>query len=150
MLALIAGSLPSRPCPCQKALEHDQPHGANEDIEYSERTVKRIQGRVVYSHDTSPAEDVVVEVYQITREDRKLKNREIVTRRERSAACVTSKEGSFCSADLPAGPYLVRAGTRSASAGMNEVFIKINLDRRWWSRWFRTTKGVELALTPGT
>ena len=150
VLLLLVGSLPARPCSCQKALAHDLPHGANEDIEYSERTVKGIQGRVVYFHDASPAEDVVVEVYQITREDKKLTPREIVLHRERRAACVTSKDGRFCFADLPSGRYLVRAGPRSASAGMNEVFMKVNLDRRWWSRWFRSRTDIELALTPGT
>jgi hypothetical protein len=150
MLMLTVGSLPARPCSCQKALEHDLPHGANEDIEYSEKTVKRIQGRVVYFHDASPADDVVVEVYQITREDKKLRPREIVLRRVRRAACVTQKDGSFCFADLPSGRYVVRAGTRSASAGMNEVFLRVNLDRRWWSRWFRTGKNIQLELTPGT
>jgi hypothetical protein len=149
VLILIVGSLPARPCSCQKALEHDLPHGANEDIEYSDRTVKRIQGRVVF-HDESPVEDVVVEVYQITREDKTLRPREIVRRRERRAACVTQKDGRFCFADLPSGRYLVRAGTRSASAGMNEVFLRVNLDRRWWNRWYRIDKNIQLELTPGT
>lgn len=144
------GFVAASPCSCQKALEHDLAHGANEAIEYSAKTVKRIQGRVVYSFDASPGDDVVVEVYQITSADKKLGSREIVLRRERRAACVTQKDGSFCFADLPSGSYVVRAGTVSASAGMNEAYMKVNLDRHWWSRWFRTGKEIKLELKPGT
>ena len=65
LLLLTMSSLSEQRCSCEKALERDLPHGANETIEYSEKTVKRIAGRVVYSHDESPAEDVVVEIYEI-------------------------------------------------------------------------------------
>ena len=149
VLALIMGSLPARRCTCQKAREHEQPHGANESVEYVGKTVKAIRGRVVYYHDDSPADDVVVEVYEITPEDVKLNLHEIVLRRARRAGCVTSKDGSFCFVDLPSGRYAVRAGTNSANAGMNEVYIKVNLDRRWWSRWL-TSGEINLQLTPGT
>ena len=149
MLALIIGWLPARRCTCQKAREHEQPHGANVHVEYSEKTVKSIKGRVVYHHDGSSADDVVVEVYEITPEDKKLNLREIALRRERRAACVTSKDGSFCFVDLPSGRYAVRAGTNSANAGLNDVYIKVNLDRRWWSRWLRSGQ-INLELTPGT
>lgn len=149
MLALIMGSLSTRRCTCQTAREHEQPHGANVYVEYSEKTVKSITGRVVYYHDASPAHDVVVEVYEITPEDKKRNLREIALQRERRAACVTSKDGSFCFVDLPSGRYAVRAGTNSANAGMNEVYIKVNLDRRWWSRWLRSGQ-INLELTPGT
>jgi hypothetical protein len=83
VFALVMGSLPARPCSCRKALEGDQPHGANLDIEYSERTVKRIEGRVVYESDSNPVDDVVVEIYQVNPEDVKLRPREIAQRRER-------------------------------------------------------------------
>jgi hypothetical protein len=150
IIALVVGSLPARLCSCQEALEPDRPHGANEVIEYKEKTVERIQGRVVYSHDDSPADDVVVEIYQITSEDKKLKTHEFALQRQRRTACVTRKDGSFCFNDLPSGNYLMRAGTRSANAGMNEVYIRVTLDRRWWSRWFRPSKEIVLGLRPGT
>ena len=151
MLVLLAvSSLSERRCSCEKALERDLPHGANETIEYSEKTVKRIAGRVAYEHNDQPAEDVVVEIYEIPHADKKLKSHEIVSRRHRTAACITQKDGSFCFPDLPSGRYLVRAGARNANAGMNEVKVRVNVDRRWWSRWFRSDKGIQLALTPGT
>jgi hypothetical protein len=150
LLLLSAGSLSERRCSCQKALEHDLPHGANETVEYVGKTVKRIAGRVISGPNDDPAEDVVVEIYEISQADKNLRPHEIVLRSQRKVACVTPKDGSFCFPDLPSGRYMVRAGTRSANAGMNEVFIRVNVDRRWWSRWFRPDKKIELALTPGT
>ena len=149
IVAISAGSS-SRLCSCQKALEDDLPHGANIDIEYSEKTVKKIKGRVVYYYDDEPAEDVVVEIYDVIDEDKALMSRDIAIRRERRAACVTAKDGSFCFPDLPSGRYVLRAGARSSSAGMNEVYMKVTVDRRWWSSWFRSGKGITLGLTPGT
>ena len=150
LLLLAIATFSEGRCSCQKALEHDVAYGANETIEYSERTVKRIGGHVVYGSDGDPAEDVVVEIYEVTQADKKLSPHEIVQRSQRKTACVTPKDGSFCFTDLPPGWYLVRAGTRSATAGMNEVFMKVKVDRRWWSRWFRSDKGIKLTLTPGT
>lgn len=150
LIALAAGSLPDRLCLCRKALEHDLPHGANETVEYSEKTVKRITGRVTYWYNSEPAKDMVVEIYEITQADTKRKPHEIIMRRERRAACITSNDGSFCFPHLPSGRYLLRAGARSSNAGMNEVFMKVKLDRRWWSRWFRSGKDIELGLTAGT
>ena len=149
IVAISAGSS-SRLCSCQKALEDDRPHGANEDTEYSEKTLKSIKGRVVYYHNDEPADDVVVEVYSVAETDKNLRPREIALRRERRAACVTAKDGSFCFPDLPSGRYVLRAGARSSSAGMNEVYMKVTVDRRWWGNWFRSGKGIELGLTPGT
>jgi len=150
IIVTISAGSSSRLCSCQKALEDDLPHGANEDIEYTEKTVKRIKGRVSYHYDDQPADDVVVEIYDVTNEDKNLRPREIALRRERRAACVTTKEGSFCFPDLPSGRYVLRAGARSSSAGMNEVYMKVTVDRRWWSSWFRSGKGIELGLSPGT
>lgn len=150
VFALIVGSAPARRCACQKALDRDLPHGANEDVEYSEKTVKRIRGRVVYSNNGRPVDDAVVELYAITPDDKNLKTQEIIVRRPRRAACVTSNDGSFCFTDFPSGNYLLRAGTRSPNAGMNEVYIKLKLDRRWWTSWFRSGKELTLELTPGT
>src|SRR6185295_421630 len=109
-----------------------------------------IQGRVAYQHNDSPVADAVVEIYQITPEDEKLSAREIIRRRERLAACVTAKDGRFCFSELPSGNYVVRAGTSSANAGMNDIYLKVRLDRRWWTRWFRSGRDITLGLTPGT
>ena len=150
LIVLLAASLPDQPCSCQTALERDLPHGANETIQYAETTVKRVSGRVAYWNGDQPVADVVVEIYEIPAADRKLKVHEIIEQRQRKIACVTSNDGSFCFPDLPSGRYLVRAGVRNPHAGMNEVFMKVNVDRRWWSRWFRRDRKIQLALTPGT
>ena len=150
IIVAISANSSSRPCSCQKALEDDLPHGANEVIEHSEKTVKKIKGRVVYFNDEEPADDIVVEIYDVIDEDKKLTSRDIAIRRERRAACVTAKDGSFCFPDLPSGRYVLRAGARSSSAGMNEVYMKVKVARRWWSNWFRSGKELEIGLTPGT
>ena len=150
ILIAISTTSSSRACSCQRALEDDLPNGANEDIEYTEQTVKRIKGRVVYYYDDQSADDVVVEIYDVTEADKNLRPREIALRRERRAACVTTKDGSFCFPDLPSGKYVLRAGARSSSAGMNDLHMKVTLDRRWWSSWFRSSKRIKLGLTPGT
>ena len=147
MFLVVAPSPFDRRCSCQEALEHDLPHGANELIEYSEKTVKSVSGRVAYFHDDSAAEDVVVEIYEITPADAKLNTLQLVQQRTRKFACITSKDGSFCFPHLPAGRYLVRAGTRSRHAGMNEVYMRVKVDRRWWSRLFRPNKKIKLSLT---
>ena len=150
VFALILGSLPARNCTCTEAREHEVPHGANEFIELAGGTVKSIKGRVIYAHDDSPVDEVVVEAYQITPDDKKLTLYDLVRQRNRRVACVTTKDGSFCFDNLPSGKYLLRAGTLSGNAGMNEMYMKVNLDRSWWSRWFRSDKGLEFRLTPGT
>ena len=149
LIALAAGSLPDRPCSCQEALQDDLPHGANETVEYAATTVKRITGQVYYVYNGLPTENVVVEIYEITEADTKLNAHEITQRKERRAACITSNDGSFCFPDLPSGRYLLRVGTRRSS-GWNEAFVRVNLDRRWWSRWFRSGRKIELGLTIGT
>jgi hypothetical protein len=103
----------------------------------------------MYGYGDEAANDVVVEIYNINEADKSLRPREIALRRERRTACVTTQGGSFCFPDLPSGTYILRAGTRSSSAGMNEVYMKVTVDRRWWSKWFRTGKRIKLKLTPG-
>jgi len=150
LIVLAAGPLPNRVCSCQKARDHDLAHGANETIEYSEKTVKRITGRVTYWNGDEPAKDVVVEIYEIKHADNRLRPHEIILRTQRKAACITSNDGSFCFPELASGRYLLRAGTLSSKAGMNEVFMKVTVDRRWWLRWFKWDKEIKLGLTPGT
>lgn len=135
-------------CSCKKASADDLPHGANEIIEYSETTVKRIAGRVVNPLE-EPIEDAVVEIYEIRPTDRKIHSYKLIEGRQRKTACITSEDGSFCFPDLPSGQYVIRAGT-GHSAGMQEVFIKVKVDRSLWSRWFRRSKKIDLTLPLGT
>lgn len=148
VLALIISSLPAQRCTCLKAGEQDLPHGANMHIEYPEKTVKSIKGRIVFAHEQGPADDVVVEVYEIPPRDKKLQSHEIVSQHQRRAACITSKDGSFCFDDLPSGRYLIKAGTRSRHAGWNEVYARVKIDRSWWR--LRSGGEIELELHLGT
>ena len=148
LLLLVATYTSDQSCSCQKASADDLPHGANETIEYAETTVKRVAGRVVNPLE-EPVEAAVVEIYEIPSANNRLKSYELVGERQRKIACITSEDGSFCFPDLPSGHYLIRAGT-GHSAGMNEVFMKVKVDRRWWSRWFRRSKKIELELPLGT
>lgn len=148
LLLLVATYTSDQSCSCQKASADDLPHGANETIEYAETTVKTVAGRVVNPLE-EPVEAAVVEIYEIPSANNRLKSYELVGERQRKIACITSEDGSFCFPDLPSGHYLIRAGT-GHSAGMNEVFMKVKVDRRWWSRWFRRSKKIELELPLGT
>src|SRR5688572_7546526 len=94
IVAILA--VPSgRMCSCRKAQEDDIPHGANEDIEYSERTVKNVSGKVTYQLVDGTIGDVDVEVYDVADTDRKLRPRQIVGFRTRRVACVTASDGTF-------------------------------------------------------
>ena len=144
---LIAAPMQEPKCPGQKADDQDQPHGANELIEYSHKTVKRIQGRVV-DPTGAPIDEAVAEVYSYSDADTKTDPYAFTRSQERLAACVTDKNGNFCFSNLKSGNYLLRIGTRH-SAGFQEVFVKLRLDRHWWSSWFRSGK-VMVALPLGT
>ena len=147
IFALLA--FPSqRDCSCRKALDSDRPNGANEVVEYRGRTVKRIAGRIFEPNDT-PAADVVVELYDLSGVDHNLGCYEIVGLHPRRLACVTDSNGAFCFSDLPSGKYLLRAGTRTPN-GMNEVYARVTVDRRWLTGLLRRSKPVNLTLTLGT
>jgi hypothetical protein len=151
LLVLAVLATPSgRTCSCRVASEDDVPHGANEDIEYNERTVKSISGTVTYQLVEGTIGDVVVEIYDVADTDRRLRSRTIVGYRARTAACVTASDGTFCFPNLRSGRYVLRAGIRSSNGGMNEVYMRVNLDRRWWTAWFRRHKPIRLGLSPGT
>jgi hypothetical protein len=148
VIALFAG--PSdRFCLCRTALEDDVPHGANEDIEYTKKTVKTVSGKVTYRYDDKSVGDVVVEIYDVSDDNKNLTNRQIIDRNARRTACVTESDGSFCFPGLPSGRYVIRAGTRSSAGGINDVHMRVTLDRRWWARWLRL-EVIKLELSPGT
>lgn len=137
-------------CTCQKAIEDDVPHGANEDIEYTEKSVRKLYGKVTWYGGTEPFNDAVVEIYAVADADKNLKSRDITNQRVRQDACITTSDGSFCFPDLPSGRYVLRAGTRDSSGGMNEVYIRVTLDRRWWRKLVTSGKPIEFDLTAGT
>jgi hypothetical protein len=152
MLSLLIFALLAFPsqhdCSCRKALDSDRPNGANEVVEYRGQTVKQIAGRV-FKPNGAPAADVVVELYDLSDVDPNLGSYEIVGLHPRHLACVTDIDGAFCFSDLPSRNYLLRAGTRSPN-GMNEVYARVKVDRRWWSGLLRRSKAVNLTLTLGT
>jgi hypothetical protein len=111
--------------------------------------VKNLFGKISYS-DHGPVDDVVVEIYEPTDAYPDFKNGQIIRANSRRAACVTASDGAFCFPDLPSGRYFLRAGTRSSQGGMNYTQMRVNLDRRWWTGWFRRAKPIKLELRPGT
>jgi uncharacterized GH25 family protein len=129
-------------------LEIDSPHGANQEIEVTAGTVKEIRGRVI-DPNGEPFNEVVVELYDYADADQKLGASALVETKDRRAACLTDKNGYFCFTNLKSGRYALRAGTRDVD-GMNELFVKVRLERRWWIRWLRSGKDIELMLQPGT
>jgi hypothetical protein len=135
-------------CPCRPALESDQPHGANETIEYSGGTVKRIQGRIILSNG-EPLSEAVVEVYDYPSNDRNKRPFGIAELGKRKTACLSDKNGNFCFADLPPGWYVLKIGTREF-AGINESYVRVKLDRTWWRSWLRAGKRIEVRLNLGT
>ncbi len=147
LLTLIGSINGSLDCQCRRASDEDVPHGANESIEYSERTLKSIHGKVFFST-YAPVKDAVVEIYDYTDADRNLSPYNLVRSKDRRAACLTDKDGNYCFTGLPSGRYVLRAGTRT-SEGENEVYARVKLDRSWWKFW-RFQKGLNLTLWPGT
>jgi hypothetical protein len=134
-------------CLCQRAAEADVPHGANMLVEYSERTLKSIHGKIFFPVD-EPVPEAVVEIYDYPDGDDETDSSDLVRSRHRRAACLTDKDGNYCFTGLRSGRYLLRAGTRTAE-GLNEVYARVKLDKSWWKFW-RFEKGLDLTLTLGT
>jgi hypothetical protein len=130
-------------CPCTKATEDDLPHGANMVVEYRSRTMKRINGGV-FDPAGASLSDVVVEVYDVP--DTGVNAYEFVREHTRRKACITDPDGSFCLSDLPSGKYLLRAGTRS-QCDMNEMYMKVVVDRGWFAGLFRRSEPIKLELS---
>ncbi|HYW73666.1 MAG TPA: hypothetical protein VE961_21770 [Pyrinomonadaceae bacterium] len=150
VLSLLIGTLVTFPssCSCAKASDTDRPHGANETVEIRGPVVKNLAGTVWYPDD-KVAGDVVVEVYDLSKEHSDAPINEIIGSRSRRIACVTATDGGFSFSDLPSGKYLVRAGTRQAG-GMNELYARVTVDRSWFRGLFRRSKPLQLKLSLGT
>jgi protocatechuate 3,4-dioxygenase beta subunit len=146
ILGLFAALSLNPDCHCLPASDADKPHGANMLIEHTGVTVTKIKGRVIYP-DGEPVNDAVVELFDY--EDRDARPYQITQFQKRRAACLTGKDGRFCFTNLSSGLYALRIGTRTP-AGMNEAHVKVNLDRRWWRRWLRPGKDIDVYLEPGT
>jgi hypothetical protein len=150
ILSLLVGAVLgfSSGCSCAKALDSDMPYGANETIEIRGPVVKNILGTIVYPND-AVAKDIVVELYDLSHDRADIPINEIVGWRTRRAACVTATDATFCFSDLPAGKYLLRAGTRQPD-GMNELFMRVTVERSWFPGLFRRSKPLRLRLSLGT
>src|SRR5882762_382593 len=131
-------------CSCNKALDSDMPHGANESVEIRGPVVKNIFGTVFYPDD-SVAKDAVVELYELSKGGSDTPINEIVGWRSRRAACVTATDGMFCFSALPSGRYLLRAGTRQSN-GMNELYMRVTVDHGWFRGLFGRSKRLRLRL----
>ena len=150
ILSLLIGAVLgfSSGCSCAKALDTDIPHGANETIEIRGPIVKNLRGAIVYPDD-SIAKDIVVELYDLSHDRADTPINEIVGWRTRRAACVTGTDGTFCFSGLPAGRYLLRAGTREPD-GVNELYVRVTVDHSWFRGLFRRSKPLRLRLLLGT
>lgn len=133
---------------CRKAGEHDRPHGANETIEYSTRTLRQMKG-IVQNPVGAVMTDVVVEAYSYDKSERTRAAYGIADSRARVGAALTDLKGNFCFRHLHSGRYVLKIGTRQ-SAGFQEVFVKIRLDPNRRSRSSRFSKRLRIELPLGT
>jgi hypothetical protein len=144
---LLVASQQFAQTPCRKAADDDHPHGANEIIEYRGMTMRQLRG-VVMEPSGKAVPDVVLELYSYNDAEKSLLAHRIAGGRTRIMATLTGEKGVFCFRDLRSGRYVVRIGTRY-SDGFEEAFVKIRLDRHWWSRWLRR-KRLQVVLQLGT
>src|SRR5436305_15342504 len=92
LLLALLGGFPQRPkCPCGKVADNEVAHGANEIVEYKERSVRQIKGVVRYAYNETSVEDVVVEVFDITDDVKDHDAYQIASLKKRRAACLTGK-----------------------------------------------------------
>ena len=150
LLLIVLGGVPAgeRKCTCVKADDDVVPHGANELIEYDSGTLKSIHGRVALPNG-EPVDHAVIEVYEASNAHRDKSAHEITTTEQRKFACLTDENGRFCLSDLPSGWYVLRIGTTQPS-GVNEVLVKVRLDRSWWKSLFGSGKPLQVVLPLGT
>lgn len=150
LLFIVLGCVPAgdRKCFCVKADDDVVPHGANELIEYDIATIKSLHGRVTFPND-EPVNHAVVEVYDVSKANKDKSAYQISTTEQRKFACLADEEGRFCLSDLPSGWYVLRIGTTQPS-GVNEVMMKVKLDRTWWKRLFGSGKPLQVVLPLGT
>jgi protocatechuate 3,4-dioxygenase beta subunit len=147
VFAIFGVSLSRDKCSCQPALEDDYPYGANEVVTIRGGRVESIRGKVSYPTG-EPVEKAVVEVYNYTNADRNLPPYELAHAKKRAAACLTDEGGRYCFAGLPSGKYVLRVGTHKPE-GMQEIYVTVNLDRRWWARRWRSGREVHVRLELG-
>ncbi len=147
MLLLAVNSFSAIPeSRCRPASDEDFPHGANILVIYKERTVRKIKGQINFLD--GPANDVVVEIFEVTDSESDLEPHELASSKGRRAACVTAKNGRFRFPDLSSGRYVLRAGTRKPD-GFNYVHISITINKAWWKNWFSRGKELKLELSVG-
>ena len=149
LLFIVLGGMPAgeRKCSCSKADDNDRAHGANAVVEYEGKTLRTISGKISLPNDEAVSNGVV-EIYEINTVDQIKSAYELAGTQDRILACLADKQGRFCISDLPSGRYLLKVGTREPS-GLNEVFIKVRLERSWWKRWFRSGKALDIVLPLG-
>jgi hypothetical protein len=122
----------AKDCGCRNALNNDIPLGGNEIITENVGTVKQVRGVTRFLVSGKNFEDVVVEVFNISKnEEKNLVNDawKIVENKKRKVACITGKSGKFCFKTLPKGAYVLRVGTRTRKVeyfNYVHVIVKVN------------------------
>ncbi|MCY7377521.1 MAG: hypothetical protein LH472_16305, partial [Pyrinomonadaceae bacterium] len=119
-------------CSCRTALKDDVPLGGNQIIIEKAGTVNQIRGITTFWINNKTFEDVVIEVFAISKkEDKNLTDYawKVVENKKRKVACIRGKNGKFCFKDLLKGTYVLRIGTRTRKIeyfNYVHVIVKLN------------------------
>ncbi|MDQ6788014.1 MAG: hypothetical protein M3033_14510 [Acidobacteriota bacterium] len=121
-------------CSCNSASENDKPLGGNHVTVQNEGKVKQIRGITTFFIDDKIFKDVVVEVFEITKEEEKNISDNawrIVENKQRKIGCITGDDGKFCFKNLQRGTYVLRIGTRTRDVEyFNSVYVVVKLNPR--------------------
>ncbi|HRH44732.1 MAG TPA: hypothetical protein PKY82_24050 [Pyrinomonadaceae bacterium] len=121
-------------CDCNLASEKDVPLGGNMVITENAGKIKQIKGLITYGSNEQRFEDVVVEVFEVTKEEKQnIKENawRIADKKPRKIACITGKTGQFCFKNLLKGVYVLRIGTRTRLVEyFNYFFVIVELDTK--------------------
>jgi hypothetical protein len=124
----VLGAGSSKRCSCGPVAEDITPRGASPLVEYTEKAVKQIRGKVELP-DGEPASRAVVEIYRYSARNKNLEGHELADSTNRITACLTNERGEFCLTKLLAGRYVLKVGTIS-SQGFTSPFVIVDINPR--------------------
>jgi hypothetical protein len=142
VLVSVLGTGPSKRCNCESVDQDITPHGASPLVEYREKAVKQIRGKVELLNGERVFR-AVVEVYRYSARDRNLRGFELAESTKRLTACLTDERGEFCLPQLPAGKYVLKVGTTS-SQGFTSPYVIVDVNPR-----LKVARRLKVELDPG-